>query len=80
VIDVVIALPELVVTQKVLTRLRCCAEMAFSAKASPALPLRPPAPDKRQPTDNAMRKQIAAGSIDAVDRGHDISCTVDPNE
>jgi hypothetical protein len=29
----------------------------------------------RQPD---ARKQIAAGTVDAVERGYDISCTVDP--
>ena len=32
---------------------------------------------QRRNADNA-RNQIAADSIDAVARGHDISCTVDP--
>ena len=39
-----------------------------------ALPLRPPAPATRHPPRQPdAHKQIAADSVDAVERGHDIS-------
>jgi hypothetical protein len=34
--------------------------------------------DTGNPPTSGARKQIAADSVDAVERGHDISCTVDP--
>ena len=44
-----------------------------------ALPLRYPALDTRQPSDNPMlATRLRENSVDAVERGHDISFAVDP--
>ena len=41
--------------------------------------LRFPAPDTQQLADNPMRaNRFAADSVDVVERGHDMSCTLDP--
>jgi hypothetical protein len=46
-------------------------------RESAALTLRTPAPDARRSKVNPMRA-IAAVSVDAVERRHDISCIIDP--
>src|SRR5713226_7593592 len=47
-------------------------------RESAALPPRPRAGHAATHRQPDARKQIAADSVDAIERGHDISCTVDP--